>query len=108
MILNIRTGYISPQFHVVYDEKFETVTTDMSVNLTETWIDLWKNSREVYLNDWDVELDGPLPKTGLDQVYGDKQVRDDTPEPSTTIHEPVAPGPASDLSTPNRSDQPGS
>ena len=88
MILNIRTGYISPQFHVVYDEKFETVTTDMSVDLRETWIDLWKNSRDTYLNDWDVEVDGPLPKTGLDQVFADRENNQDIPEPSTTVQPP--------------------
>ena len=66
LVLNIRTGYISPQFHVVYDEKFETVTTDMSIDLSETWIDLWKNSRDFYLDAWDTDIDGPLPTKGQD------------------------------------------
>ena len=61
MILNIRTGYISPQFHVVYDERFETVTSDMEIDLAETWIDLWQESREFYLEDWDPTIDGPYP-----------------------------------------------
>ena len=37
LILNIRTGYISPQYHVVYDEKFETVSSKRAIDLTETW-----------------------------------------------------------------------
>ena len=61
LILNTYMGNISPQFHVVYDEKFETVTTDMSIDLSETWIDLWKNSRDFYLESWDEQVDGPLP-----------------------------------------------
>jgi len=61
LILNIRTGAISPQFHIVYDEWFETVTTDMVVDLEETWLDLWMNARDFYLEEWDPEIDGPLP-----------------------------------------------
>ena len=61
LILNLRTGNISPQYHVVYDERFETVTADMMVDLSETWIDLWKNSRDFYLPEWDINVDGPFP-----------------------------------------------
>ena len=66
MVLNIQTGYLSSQFHVVYAKKFETVTTDMSINLSETWIDLWENSQDFCLNSWDTDVDGPLPTTGQD------------------------------------------
>eukprot|EP00977_Amphora_coffeiformis_P019172 scaffold6982_cov86-Amphora_coffeaeformis.AAC.2 len=41
LIRNTRTGYISPQFHVVYDEQFTTVTSDSSIDLQEHWIDLF-------------------------------------------------------------------
>jgi len=66
LILNLRTGNISPQYHVVYDERFETVTTDMMVDLSETWIDLWKNSRDFYLPEWDINVDGPFPALDAD------------------------------------------
>ena len=61
LVLNLSTGHISPQCHVAFDERFETVTTDMSVDLSETWIDLWQNAREFFLDEWDIGLDGPCP-----------------------------------------------
>jgi len=66
LIRNIRTGYISPQFHVVYDEDFTTVTSDNSIDLTEHWIDLFLNSRESYLDSYDPSVDGNLPELHLD------------------------------------------
>ena len=50
----------------MYNKKFEMVTTDMSIDLSETWIDLWKNSRDFYLDAWDTAIDGILPTTGQD------------------------------------------
>ena len=83
LILNIRTGAITPQFHVVYDERFETVTTDMSLDLSETWIDLWQGSREFYLDDWDPTLDGPLPE--LDPEFKtDSEPQDDSSSSSSS------------------------
>ena len=40
LVLNTRTGYISPQYHVVHNKKFETVASNCSIDLSETWIDL--------------------------------------------------------------------
>ena len=57
----MRTGYISPQFHVVFDETFETVASDGTIDLTENWIDLFLNSRESFLDGFDPEVDGELP-----------------------------------------------
>ena len=76
LILNLKTGHISPQFHVVYDELFTTVTTDMAIDLEENWLDLWKNSREFYLEDWDPTIDGELP--GLDPDYDDSDSDSDS------------------------------
>ena len=45
LVQNLRTGRIMPQFHVVFDDLFHTVTTEMEINLEETWIDLFQNSR---------------------------------------------------------------
>ena len=41
LVQNLRTGQIMPQFHVVFDKMFHTVTTEMEINLEETWIDLF-------------------------------------------------------------------
>ena len=61
LVRNCRTGYISPQFHVVYDETFDTVAADGTIDLSEAWIDLFLNSREVYLDGFDPAVDGELP-----------------------------------------------
>jgi hypothetical protein len=66
MIRNIRTGHISPQFHVVFDEDFTTVASENTLDLTETWIELFLNSREHYLDGHDVSVDGPLPEVDPD------------------------------------------
>ena len=60
LIRHCKTGYISPQYHIVYDETFDTVLSDASVDLSETWIDLFLNSRESYLEGHDESADGPL------------------------------------------------
>jgi len=78
LILNPQTGHISPQFHIVYDERFETVTSDRVIDLSETWIDLWQHSREFYLEAWDPVVDGPYPE--LDDDF--KPDRDDQGEDS--------------------------
>jgi len=88
IILNLRTGYTSPQFHVVYDERFETVTSDMMVDLSETWIDLWKNSRDFYLPEWDINVDGPYP--ALDPEFQDQEEQG---EPSNSSDEEEEPKP---------------
>ena len=82
LVLNIKTGHISPQFHVVYDERFETVASDKKVDLTETWIDLWQNSREFYLEDWDPLVDGPYPP--LDPDYDPDAKSKDTDDSSSS------------------------
>ena len=49
LIRNIHTGYISPQFHVAFDELFMTVTSEAEIDLSESWTDLFLNSSEHYL-----------------------------------------------------------
>ena len=77
LIRNIRTGYISPQFHVVYDEEFTTVTSVAQIDLDEQWIDLFLNSRESYIEGHDETADGPLPP--LDPDYMPEDVTPSTP-----------------------------
>lgn len=61
LIRNTRTGYISPQFHIVYDETYSTVASDNTIDLSEQWIDLFLNGRDHYLDSHDETADGPLP-----------------------------------------------
>ena len=64
LVRNLNTGYISPQFHIVFDELFDTVASEQTMDLSETWIDLFLNSRETYLEGWDESAEGPLPEIG--------------------------------------------
>ena len=85
VIRNIRTGHISLQFHVVCDEEFTTVTPERTIDLGETWIDLFLNSRETYLESFDPDVDGELPL--LDPDYASQG--EPATEGSTNQGEPV-------------------
>jgi hypothetical protein len=62
LIRNLTTGYIRPQFYVIYDKLFTTVTSDQSHDLTETWIVLFKESRETYIDGHDETTEGLIPE----------------------------------------------
>ena len=54
LCLNLETGYISSQFHVVFDDHFHTVTSPNSDNdpkLQHLWQQLLQNNREWSLDD---------------------------------------------------------
>ena len=68
LLRNIRTGHISPQFHVVCDETFSTVASDNSIDLAEQWIDLFLNARDLCLEGHDESIDGPLPELDPDYI----------------------------------------
>ena len=71
LIQNVETGCVSPQFHVMHDERFQTVASEHNVDLSETWIDLFVNSCEHHLEGHDPEVDGPLP--GLHDTWVPKK-----------------------------------
>ena len=49
LIRNLSTEFISPQFHVVYDEKFSTVcSTDEPISADTPWVELYLQHREFY------------------------------------------------------------
>jgi hypothetical protein len=58
LILNLRTGYISPQFHVVYDDLFQTVPNVVRNRNEEIeipfdqrlWDELFRSQRERYID----------------------------------------------------------
>ena len=57
-ILNLETGHVSPQFHVVYDEKFATAIGTIKNNelpSDSTWTDLLDfGGHSCYLDDHDL------------------------------------------------------
>ncbi|KAL7525482.1 hypothetical protein ACHAXR_001026, partial [Thalassiosira sp. AJA248-18] len=62
LILNVRTGKISPQFHIIFDDKFETVNSLPSGEcINKQWRRIFKLDCEYYL---DIEFDkNGVPKT---------------------------------------------
>ena len=80
-----------PQFHMVFNKMFHTVTTEMEINLKETWIDLFHDSQEYYLKDHDPEID--LPILPPDEEWESQQEPVDIPVVETVPEEQnVQPG----------------
>ena len=48
MIHNLNTGYVSPQFHVVYNERFETVLGDTITLDRDIWLNLFCHHCDYY------------------------------------------------------------
>jgi hypothetical protein len=51
-IRNLCTGYVSPQYHVVYDKTFTTVTSSQSLDCEEYWNDLYLHHRDHYVENF--------------------------------------------------------
>ena len=68
--------------------------SNQNVDFSETWINLWKDSREFCLNGWDEQLEGPLPQSHLDfQTNMEKeqqQQEEEEKEPDIIPIHPVA------------------
>jgi len=73
LIRNIRTNYVTPQFHTIYDQTFSTLSGGLS-NRTMEQLDpdnfqlflksKWKSDDHINtLDEWDEAIDGPLPNT---------------------------------------------
>jgi len=66
LVLNLATGHVSPQFHVVFDDKFETVNQDhLAASLWQEKANLSGNLSENILVDKDIDsvLRSPWYKT---------------------------------------------
>ena len=77
-IRHLKTGYISPQYHVVYDDLFQTVfsagpNTDLVDAMCE---ELLNTSCEVYATDqYDAENNLVYSPSPLDEVWLDDEGR---------------------------------
>jgi len=73
LVLNTHTGNISPQYHVIFDDKFETVSSPQDhESIDNVFASLFESSREYYLevdnepdSDTPLELD-PAPSLSSD------------------------------------------
>ena len=51
LLLNLSTGNVSPQFHVVFDKTFSTVPSLKNVSVPESWKFICENNRELATNE---------------------------------------------------------
>ena len=68
LILNLSTGHISPQYHLVYDDHFSTAQSLRLGTVPTNWPDLCSNHRESLTDenfqlspDWTLDADTPQP-----------------------------------------------
>ncbi len=63
LVLNVDTGHISPQFHVIFDNKFETVASlAIGEPLDKQWADIFWLGRECFLDvNYDINDQPILP-----------------------------------------------
>ena len=47
LVLNLKTGYISPQFHIVFDDNFTITTASITNKLPDNWDNSFKNHCEI-------------------------------------------------------------
>ena len=83
--MNPETGLVSPQFHLVFDENFETVPHLRAGTVTENWSDLVTNSREKITEGF-----YDITKTWFD---GEVDITSDSPAtsiPSAAMQKPSA------------------
>jgi transposase InsO family protein len=90
LVLNLRTGHVSSQYHVIFDDNFETVP---SLNPSESDIDdkfaaLFDSSKEFYLDQIADDDDTQLPP--LDSDWDDDFT---SPEGETTVPEGASTAP---------------
>ena len=79
LVRHLQTNHVSPQFHIIHDDNFETIINDEPMNheLTDSLInELFENSREVY-SEAEIDSDGrviymPPP---LDDIWLDEAER---------------------------------
>ena len=61
LVLNPRTGHVSPQFHVIIDDLFTTVPSMASGTVPPNWAQLVESSREIVTTE-KYDKNGPLPR----------------------------------------------
>jgi hypothetical protein len=65
LILNPRTGHISPQYHVVYDDDFTTVPYLRSETVPPRWAELVRESSQLYQTDSQTDTWQSLSEDGI-------------------------------------------
>ena len=78
MILNLKTGYISPQLHIIFDEDFTTTSARITKKLPENWDGIFKNHRELPPEEYHFSI-GKQWKNLTDRSEVDRKVNNNSP-----------------------------
>ncbi len=88
LVLNIATGHISPQFHVIFDDKFETVDSlPLDQPLNRQWAQIFQMGCEFVMDiDYD-ENDRPIlpPLSDIIKQYTEANAIQQRNEPATSV-----------------------
>jgi hypothetical protein len=88
LVLNIAAGHISPQFHVIFNDKFETVNSLLlDQPLNQQWAQIFQMGRECFMDiDYD-ENDRPiLPSlSDITKQYTEAKAIQQLNEPTTSV-----------------------
>ena len=97
--MNLKTGLVSQQFNLVFDDNFETVPHLRVGTVPDNWTELVTNSREKSTEDFyditktwfdgevDITADSPdtsIPSAAMQQTSSSMQ------QPAATMHQPAA------------------
>jgi hypothetical protein len=84
LVLNIESGHISPQFHVIFDDKFETVhSLPSNQPLDQQWAKIFSLGHECFADmDYD-EKDQPIlpPLSDIIRTFREERITQPRPEP---------------------------
>ena len=78
LVPNIKTGYITPLFHIIFDDDFTITTTRITNKLPDNWDDIFKNHQQLPPEEFDFRI-GKLCKTPTDLSKGDGKVNNNSP-----------------------------
>ena len=78
LVLNIKTGYISSQFHIIFDDYFTTTLARTTNKLPYNWEDLFNNHRELPPEEFQFSI-GKQWEKSTDRSEGDRVVKNNSP-----------------------------
>ncbi len=87
LVLNPKTGLVSPQYHVVYDDQFTTVPHMRNLSVPPNWAQLVRNSSELVTTE---QFD--LTKTwfeGQDDITADTVLQSSEDDPIANLHDTI-------------------
>ena len=96
LVLNLRTGHVSPQFHVIYDDEFSTIPYLSGNETPPNWSQLWERSIERSVDPNNIKSTSWLHPQGtpIDETTASEG---DNPTIESTIDTPASEGDATNM-----------